>query len=428
MAYEILGKLGEGGMGCVFKARDPQGRIIALKMMSNKVSYMPEYRQLFRQEVQTLQLLKHPSVVRIMGEPYSDSSGNFFLPMEYIEGKTVEQAINDRGRFTPTEAVDYMLAILDAMQYVHAQKRIHRDIKPSNIMIRPDGRVCVIDFGIAKDARFSTGKTVGHIIGTDGYMSPEQTIGNNIDHRTDIYSLGCVFFYLLTGRNAIPAGKSDYEVIQNILKCIPDLPSKIYSDIPSALDDVFLKAVDKNMTKRYQSAAEFRQAIERAMGTELPQVTVGRGKENDIVIEHDDVSRRHLIIQGITEPNSLGENYSVKVIDVGSTNGTGFNGRFLRGDSASFEYGGTTNFPEIMLAGRSELSIDWKQVMRLLRERGWNPGTKMMSDIEPTKPKPEPKIDITTPKPAHSSFDTNFLLVILFIIIIILVIALCANT
>ena len=141
MAYEILGKLGEGGMGCVFKARDHHGRIIALKMMSNKVSYMPEYRELFRREVQTLQQLNHPSVVRIMGDAYSDSAGNFFLPMEFIEGKTLEQAINDQGRFTPSEAVDYMLNILDAMQYVHAQKRIHRDIKPSNIMIRPNGKV-----------------------------------------------------------------------------------------------------------------------------------------------------------------------------------------------------------------------------------------------------------------------------------------------
>lgn len=374
MPYTIIKQIGNGGMGCVYKAKDPQGRIVALKMMSNKVTCYPEYRQLFQSEVDTLKLMDHPSVVHIVGDPYKDDAGNLYLPMEYVEGETLEQRVNRCGVFPMDEAVNIMCKILEALQYVHDRKRIHRDIKPSNIMLRPDGSVCIIDFGIAKDAKIGSGHTVGHIIGTDGYMSPEQANGLNIDCRTDIYSLGCVLYYLLTGKHAISKGSNDYETICNILKNVPMLPSQAATGVPTTLDDVFAKAVDKNMTQRYQTAREFRDALEEAVGKCAPKVTIGRQSNNDIVINNSDVSRHHLAIKGVESPLTGGESrFQLVITDLGSTNGTGLDGRLLRGDSMSLDYNGTMNFPVVMLAGKPELTLNWNEIMSKLRDKGWNP-------------------------------------------------------
>lgn len=378
MPYTILQTIGKGGMGCVYKAQDSNGRIVALKMMSNKVTCYPEYRQLFQSEVDTLKLMDHPSVVHIVGDPYKDNAGNMYLPMEYVEGETLEQKVNSQGVFPMDQAVTIMDKILEALQYVHDRKRIHRDIKPSNIMLRPDGSVCIIDFGIAKDAKIGSGHTVGRIIGTDGYMSPEQANGLNIDRRTDIYSLGCVLYYLLTGKHAITKGANDYETICNILQHVPSLPSQTNIGIPATLDDVFAKAVDKNMTKRFQTARDFKEALDQAVGRGIPQVSIGREDDNDIVIKNADISRHHIAIKGIENPLTGGEKqFQLVVTDLGSTNGTGYNGRLLRNDSVTIDYNGTINFPVVMLAGKEEFSVNWKDVMGRLRAKGWNPSVSI---------------------------------------------------
>lgn len=390
MSYTIINKIGSGGMGCVYKARDSQGRIVALKMMSNKVTCYPEYRQLFQSEVDTLKMMNHPAVVHIVGEPYQDDAGNLYLPMEYVEGQTIEQWVKENGVFPMEEAVEIMIKILEALQYVHDRKRIHRDIKPSNIMLKPDGNICIIDFGIAKDAKIGSGHTVGKIIGTDGYMSPEQANGLNIDRRTDIYSLGCVLYYLLTGQHAITKGANDYETVCNILKHIPLLPSQAGTGVPTTLDDVFAKAVDKNMTQRYQTAREFKEALEQAVGKSCPCVSIGRQSDNDIVIDNNDISRHHLTIKGVETPVTGGcVKYQIVITDVGSTNGTGYNGRLLRKDSVTLDYTGTVNFPDVMLAGKPEFSVEWPRVMSILRSKGWNPITSgAIPDVPPPPPVP----------------------------------------
>ncbi len=383
MSYKLISKIGSGGMGCVYKAQDSSGRTIAIKMMSNQVTCYPEYRELFQAEVDTLKKMDHPSIVHIVGEPYKDDSGNLYLPMEYVEGMTIEQWVNKNGVFQPEQAVALMCKILEALQYVHNRRRIHRDIKPSNIMIKPDGNICVIDFGIAKDAKIGkTGHTVGRIIGTDGYMSPEQATGLNIDTRTDIYSLGCVLYFLLTGKHAIQNGNNDYETICNITKSVPLMPSQSGTGVSTVLDDVFTKAVNKDMTKRYQTAAEFKDALEAAIGISVPTVTIGRSQDNDIVLNHDDVSRRHLVIRGIEKPLTGGaKQYLLEITDVGSTNGTGLNGRLLKNETTTIDYNGTVNLPEIFIAGRPELSVNWKEVMKLLKNKGWSPTKKAVKPV-----------------------------------------------
>ena len=241
-------------------------------------------------------------------------------------------------------------------------------------MIRPNGSICVIDFGIAKDARLGgTGQTVGQIIGTDGYMSPEQAIGLNIDLRTDIYSLGCVFYYLLTGQHAVQKGNNDYATRTNILHGSMPVPSQTNHAIPSSIDDVFLKAVDKNMTLRYQSASEFKQALEEALSSPVPRITVGSSGDNDIQINNQYVSRHHLVIRGLEFPlTGGGTKYSIEITDK-STNGTGVDGRPLRNGSMVIDYDGTVNLPEVLLAARAECPLNWNEAVGKLKMRGWNP-------------------------------------------------------
>lgn len=366
MTYKLLEEIGHGGMGCVYKGLDAQGCVVAIKMMSNKVTCYSEYRNLFRSEVETLKRMDNPNVVHIVGDPYGDEEGNLYLPMEYVEGKTLEQCVYENGLFSFEKTISIMCDILDAIQYVHDRGRIHRDIKPSNIMYRPDGSICIIDFGIAKDARIGTGQTVGRIIGTDGYMSPEQANGLNIDHRTDIYSLGCVFYFLLTGKHAIAKGNNDYETVCNILKSIPSMPSESVPGVPQEIDNVFVKAVNKNMTLRYQSANEFREALQTVIGISCPKVQIGRSSGNDIIINNIDVSRKHLIIT--CKENRLKEIECIEITDI-STNGTGVNGRFLHHNSITIPFSNEKNLPEVLLAGKPNLLVDWNEVISILRSR-----------------------------------------------------------
>lgn len=297
MSYIFDKEIGRGGMGCVYLGHDDQtGQKVAIKMMSNKVTCLPEYRQLFQAEVQSLQLMNHPSVVHIMGHSWSDNDGNFFLPMEFVEGITIEQHVKRNGAFPMTGAINLMCKILDAMSYVHKCGCIHRDIKPSNIMIRPDGSICIIDFGIAKDLRSGVaGQTVGKVIGTDGYMSPEQAEGLHIDHRTDIYSLGCVLYYMLTGKTAVAKGNNGHETMLNILNQERLLPSQT-TGVSTQLDSIYLRAIDRDMTKRYQTCKEFRDDLERTDRNPFSldaKITVGRHSTSDILFTQNVVSSHH---------------------------------------------------------------------------------------------------------------------------------------
>lgn len=395
MSYIFDKEIGRGGMGCVYLGHDDQtGQKVAIKMMSNKVTCLPEYRQLFQAEVQSLQLMNHPSVVHIMGHSWSDNDGNFFLPMEFVEGITIEQHVKRNGAFPMTGAINLMCKILDAMSYVHKCGCIHRDIKPSNIMIRPDGSICIIDFGIAKDLRSGVaGQTVGKVIGTDGYMSPEQAEGLHIDHRTDIYSLGCVLYYMLTGKTAVAKGNNGHETMLNILNQERLLPSQT-TGVSTQLDSIYLRAINRDMTKRYQTCKEFRDDLERTERNPFSldaKITVGRDKDNDIQYTPDIVSSFHLEIHGFTSPSTGGPNrYTIEITDH-STNGTGIDGRYLKNDTASIPYNGTTALPQVMLAGNPNILLSWPLVMQKLREKGWNPQVGPSGPTPPPPPAPETK-------------------------------------
>ena len=385
--YRIIREVGKGGMGCVYEALDSYGTKIALKMMSAKAASHPDYREMFDYEVQSLKKLSNPSIVKIIGEPFSDANGNLFLPMEFVEGRTLSQIIKSEGAFNENDAISIFTKLLDVFSYIHGKSCIHRDVKPSNIMIRPDGSVCVIDFGIAKDSKTSTGKTIGRVVGTDGYMSPEQANGYNIDTRTDIYSLGCLLHYMLTGTHAIAKQSNDYDTICAILENNFPLVSDKGITISDRTQKAILTAVNKNMTLRFQTAEEFKKALTDTLLTKSSTNTyiVSVGRSNviitgpshacDIIMSSEYVSGHHLDI--IWEPqNESGTLHKVTINDH-STNGTGVNGRKIKNESYSFVVDKSvksllndySSLPQVMIAGLATHILDWEKVLSVLFEK-----------------------------------------------------------
>ena len=369
--YKIIREVGKGGMGCVYESLDSSNNKVALKMMSAKAAAHPDYREMFDHEVRSLRKLSHPSIVKIVGEPFSDAGGNLFLPMEFVEGKTISQIVQANGAFNEQDALSIFIKLLDAFSYIHNKSCIHRDVKPSNIMIRPDGSICVIDFGIAKDSKTSTGKTIGRVVGTDGYMSPEQANGYNIDTRTDIYSLGCLLHYMLTGTHAIPKQSNDYDTICAILENNFPLVSEKGFTVSDKTQKAILTAVNKNMTLRFQTTEEFKAAL---TDKAICKISVGRSN-CDITLYGEYVSSHHLDI--IWEPqNEKASSYKVTIKDH-STNGTGVNGRKIKNESYSFMINQSvkslmndpSSLPQVMIAGLASHVLEWKTVLNILFEK-----------------------------------------------------------
>lgn len=370
--YTLVREIGRGGMGCVYEGYSSDGKHVAIKMMSSKVTINPEFRELFQQEVVALQKMNHHAVVKIMGSAFGDPEGNLYLPMEFVEGQTIEQHVSQTGKPYPEfEARILFGKVLDAFSYIHAAGCIHRDIKPSNIMVRPDGNICVIDFGIAKDAHTSTGKTIGRIIGTDGYMSPEQAKGDSVDYRTDIYSLGCLLHYMLTGQHAIVKKSNDYETVCTILESDFPLAKNINPTVSEQIQQVILRAVDKNMLRRFQTVEEFKAALG---GTKvIPRISVSVGRTGcDVTVNGDVVSGHHLDIEYREDVLANGSKQRYLMLRDRSTNGTSVDGKYLHHDSISISLDNKEDLPAIYLAGREEYLMDWDAVLLKLRVKGMN--------------------------------------------------------
>lgn len=415
--YHFLKEIGRGGMGSVYKGIAPNGETIAIKMMDNKFCFDPGVRQMFYNEVESLEGLHHPSVVGIRGHAFQDGHGNLYMPMELVEGETIQQRVQRMHRpFTEEEAKKLMSKILKAFSYIHDRGKVHRDIKPSNIMIRPNGEICVIDFGIVKDMNTSTGQTVGTLVGTDGYMSPEQVKALSIDYRTDIYSLGCLLHYMLTGTHAILKKSNDLETKMSILNDAFPSAKQMRPELSDEIQSIIYKAVDKNMTRRFQTAMAFEAAIsgtpivDDGGGTVFDgaKVTVGKKEGCDIVILNQYVSRSHLTIRYKHMPASSSVGSIIEIAD-DSTNGTGVDGVYLHKGSMSFpfnlkkvmvseDYGGQEKevlfldgamaLPEVYLAGRPEIRLDWDEVFVKLHERIPNEFAKESGDPPPPPPQP----------------------------------------
>lgn len=250
--YEILEKIGEGGMGIVYKAKcHLLNRFVAVKILKKELSNDEDFVARFKQEANSVASLSHPNIVNVY-DVGTENQINFIV-MEYINGQTLKQIIKADGRLSSKKAIEIALQIAKALECAHKHNIIHRDVKPDNIMITEDNIVKVMDFGIAKVADSCT--ITNKVMGSANYFSPEQAKGIAVDFRTDIYSLGIVMYEMVTGRVPYSAESSIMVAIMHIQESITP-PKEVINDIPENINQVILKAVEKEPIKRYQTAKE----------------------------------------------------------------------------------------------------------------------------------------------------------------------------
>ena len=257
--YEINAHLGQGGMGNVFKATDNMlGREVALKMLHPQLTVEPQFLERFKKEARILAQLLHPNIAVIYN--FIEHGGNHFMVMEYVEGTSLDDLLK-KYRVLPAEfVVPVFIQALEGLQHAHRKNIFHRDIKPANLMIDADGTLKLMDFGIAKVAGEQKMTQVNKIVGTIEFMAPELIEGKDASALSDIYATGATLYELISGK--IPfEGDTDYNIMQSILKSKVKPPDKLNPSVPKALNDIVLKALDKNPEHRYPNARAFQQAL-----------------------------------------------------------------------------------------------------------------------------------------------------------------------
>ncbi len=270
--YEVLSKIGQGGMGAVYRARDPRlDRLVAIKLLLDDAASDPMRRERFLREARAAAGLTHPNIVTI--HSVEEDAGRIFLTMEYVDGGTLSDAVQQGGM-----PLDRLLALAipltDAVAAAHERGIVHRDLKPSNVMIGRDARVKVLDFGLAK-LREAPGpgpgsvtmaapapiSVEGVILGTVAYMAPEQAEGRSVDHRTDIFALGVMLYEMATGRRPF-VGDTTAALIAAILRDMPAPVTEVNADMPAELARIVRRCLAKDPTRRYQTALDVRTDLE----------------------------------------------------------------------------------------------------------------------------------------------------------------------
>ena len=308
--YRILQKIGQGGMGEVYKAEDLKlERQVALKLLTSTGVEDPKAKRRLLQEARAASALNHPNIVTI--HSIEQAEGLDFIVMEYVEGETLKSII-EKAPLDVSRLLDLGSQVADALFAAHSAGFIHRDIKPANIMVTPRGQAKILDFGLAKlvqiaDQNLSSDQTLsrltktGMIVGTVAYMSPEQTRGETLDARTDIFSLGCVLYQAATGK--VPfGGPSVLSVLHEIATKDPPMPSTVSRELPEGLDLIFKRALAKDKEQRYSSAAEFAQALRSLRFANRYQILreIGRGGMGVVYLARDPMLEREVAIKVMT--------------------------------------------------------------------------------------------------------------------------------
>lgn len=269
--YEVVRVLGKGAMGVVCEARDPRlARTVAIKTIrADKLTpaQVAAYEARFLTEARSVARLSHPNIVSVFD---SGQAGDMaYLVMEFVPGVNLKHCLNHGVKFTPWGAVKVVLDVLAALDHAHGQKILHRDVKPENILLDSAGWVKLTDFGIAKilDAEEDNGTLLsGHSIGTPRYMSPEQVRGQPLDERSDLFSAGVLLYELLTARLPFD-GSNQFAIAAQILNEVPPLPSSVNPAVPVALDAVVTRAMAKHPNERFQTGADFADALALAVNS-----------------------------------------------------------------------------------------------------------------------------------------------------------------
>jgi len=266
--YELDGVVGRGGMAEVYRARDIRlDRIVAIKTLRADLARDQIFQARFRREAQSAASLNHPSIVAVYdtGEDMATGLPVPYIVMEYVDGRTVRDLLQEGHRLLPERSLEIIDGVLRALDYSHQAGIVHRDIKPGNVMVTRNGDVKVMDFGIARamsDAQATMTQTA-QVIGTAQYLSPEQARGERVDSRSDLYSTGCLLYELLTGRPPF-TGDSPVAIAYQHVRENPVPPSRVDPDVPAWADAIVLKAMAKSPADRYQTAADMRADLQRA--------------------------------------------------------------------------------------------------------------------------------------------------------------------
>jgi len=266
--YELDGVVGRGGMAEVYRARDIRlDRIVAIKTLRADLARDQIFQARFRREAQSAASLNHPNIVAVYdtGEDMATGVPVPYIVMEFVDGYTVRDLLQDGHRLLPERSLEIIDGVLRALDYSHQAGIVHRDIKPGNVMVTRNGDIKVMDFGIARamsDAQATMTQTA-QVIGTAQYLSPEQARGERVDSRSDLYSAGCLLYELLTGRPPF-TGDSPVAIAYQHVRENPIPPSQVDPDVPAWADAIVLKAMAKSPADRYQTAGDMRADLQRA--------------------------------------------------------------------------------------------------------------------------------------------------------------------
>ncbi len=266
--YEVLEELGKGGMGVVFKARDPRlERMVALKLLSHELTENSEWRKRFLREAKLTSSLQHPNICTIH-EVDETPQGDHFISMDYYEGETLRQLIT-RGLSSMEQLIAYAIQIADGLAHAHARGIIHRDIKPENIMVTTEGQVKILDFGLARMTTTKGSTRTGELLGSVAYCSPEQAQGQRVNHLTDIWSAGVVLYEMTTG--VLPfAHEYEAAVLYSILDKSPVPPSEINEQVTPDLEKLIYRCLRKKQEERLASAEMLSAELKRIQGSLQP--------------------------------------------------------------------------------------------------------------------------------------------------------------
>jgi serine/threonine-protein kinase len=282
--YAVIERVGAGGMAEVYRARDELlGRDVAVKVLSERFARDTSFVERFRREAQAAANLSHPNIVSLYD--YGSDGETYFIVMEFIDGRGLDEIIRDEGPLLPERAAEIASDVAKALERAHTAGLVHRDVKPSNIMITSQGQTKVTDFGIVRalggDGENTMTQT-GMVIGTAAYLSPEQAQGNPVDARSDVYSLGCVLYEMLTGRAPF-TGETPLAIAYKHVREDPQPPSALNPDATASLDAIVMKALAKNPDNRYSSAKEMREDLERFLAGQAVRATPLLAEETRVV-------------------------------------------------------------------------------------------------------------------------------------------------